>query len=349
MTGKQTHLAARLTIAVLVAASATIGAASLSSAAPSKQEVERAQAQLDTLNRQLDLMVEQYNQAQIRLQEVQARLADVRAQADRARATADRAIASLNANAGRAYRGVGSQIASLFESSSIADFSDRLEFIGSMAQSQSDLAVTAETARQQAAWSAQELAATADERRAIVKSIASKKAQIEDRVSQARSLYETLNRKYHEALQAAAAAAAAASSSSGGSSGGYSTGAIPPPPSVSGGVSAVIQAAYSVIGTPYQFGGASPETGFDCSGFTMWAWAHAGVYLPHSSAGQYASLPHVAREDLQPGDLVFFYSPISHVGMYVGGGRMIHAPHTGSVVSVVPIYWDSFAGAARPG
>ena len=59
----------------------------------------------------------------------------------------------------------------------------------------------------------------------------------------------------------------------------------------------------------------------------MWAWSHAGVYLPHSSAAQYASLPHVAQSDLQPGDLVFFYSPISHVGMYVGGGSMIHSPH----------------------
>ena len=348
MTGKQTHFGARLTIAVLVATSATIGAASLSSAAPSREEVQRAQAQLDALNRQLDLMVEEYNQAQIRLQEVQARLADVRGQADRARAAADRAIASLNADAGRAYRGVGSQIASLFESSSIADFSDRLEFIGNIAQSQSDLAVKAETARQQAAWSAQELAATADERRAIVQSIASKKAQIEGRVSEARGLYETLNRKYHEALQAAAAAAAASRSSSVGSTtpGG---GPIPPPPSVSGSVGAVLQAAYSMIGTPYQFGGTSPETGFDCSGFTMWAWSQGGVYLPHSSAAQYAALPHVAREDLQPGDLVFFYSPISHVGIYVGGGSMIHSPHSGSVVSVVAIYWDSFVGAARPG
>ena len=104
-----------------------------------------------------------------------------------------------------------------------------------------------------------------------------------------------------------------------------------------------------MIGTPYQYGGSSPETGFDCSGFTMWAWSHAGVYLPHSSAAQYASLPHVAQSDLQPGDLVFFYSPISHVGIYVGGGSMIHSPTTGDVVSVVPIYWDSFVGAARPG
>jgi cell wall-associated NlpC family hydrolase len=124
---------------------------------------------------------------------------------------------------------------------------------------------------------------------------------------------------------------------------------IPPPPAPNSNVAAVLQAAYSVIGTPYQYGGTSPETGFDCSGFTMWAWAHAGVYLPHSSASQYASLPHVAQSDLQAGDLLFFYSPISHVGMYVGGGQMIHSPTTGSVVSVVSVYWDSFVGAARPG
>ena len=112
---------------------------------------------------------------------------------------------------------------------------------------------------------------------------------------------------------------------------------------------AVLGAAYSVIGTPYQWGGSSPSTGFDCSGFTMWAWSHAGVSLPHSSAAQYASLPHVAQADLQPGDLLFFYSPISHVGMYVGGGRMIHSSHPGTPVSVVAVYWQYFAGAARPG
>ena len=124
---------------------------------------------------------------------------------------------------------------------------------------------------------------------------------------------------------------------------------IPPPPAPNANVAAVLEAAYSAIGTPYQWGGASPETGFDCSGFTMWSWAHAGVSLPHSSAAQYGSLPHVAREDLQAGRSSFFYSPISHVAMYVGGGRMIHASHPGTTVSVVAVYWDSFSGAARPG
>ena len=108
MTGTRAHLVARLSLVVLLVSSATIGAATLSSAAPSREEVEQAQARLDTLNQELDQMVEQYNQARIRLQEVQARLADVRSQAQRAQATADRATNSLNANASRAYRGVGS-------------------------------------------------------------------------------------------------------------------------------------------------------------------------------------------------------------------------------------------------
>ena len=344
MTGRRALLVTRLSIAVLLVGSATIGAATLSSAAPSREEVQQARERLDSLNRDLDLMVEQYNQARLRLQEVQARLADVRAQAQRAQATADRAISSLNANAARAYRGVGSQIAELFDSASLADFSDRLEFIGSMAQADSDLAVEAETARQEARWTAEELKATAEERQGIVDALAAKQDQIESRVAEARDLYEELDRKYHEALAAQAAAQEASASTS-------SVGAspIPPPPAPNANVAAVLQAAYSMIGTPYQYGGSSPETGFDCSGFTMWAWSHAGVYLPHSSAAQYASLPHVAQSDLQPGDLVFFYSPISHVGMYVGGGSMIHSPQTGSVVSVVPIYWSSFVGAARPG
>jgi cell wall-associated NlpC family hydrolase len=64
---------------------------------------------------------------------------------------------------------------------------------------------------------------------------------------------------------------------------------------------------------------------------------------------QYSVLPHVDRSQLQPGDLLFFYSPIHHVGMYLGGGRMVHAPHTGAYVEVVDVYWQYYVGAARPG
>jgi cell wall-associated NlpC family hydrolase len=345
MTRRRTHPIARLTLATLVAAVATLGATTLSSAAPSRQEVEQAKERLDALNRELSLLVEEYNQEQLHLEAVQERLDEVQARAARARATAERATESLNRSAALAYRSVGSQFSALFDATSLADFSDRLEFIGSMAQADSDLAVQAELARQEARWTAEELEAVVGEQEDVLAELDAKQATIEERVQEARELYETLNRKYHEALQAAAAAEAArqqASASGGG-------GSIPPPPAPNANVAAVLEAAYSVLGTPYQWGGASPETGFDCSGFTAWAWSHAGVYLPHSSSAQYSSLPHVAREQLQPGDLVFFYDPVSHVGIYVGGGRMIDSPHTGTVVQVRPIYWDNFVGAARPG
>jgi cell wall-associated NlpC family hydrolase len=351
MTGRGRHVAARLAMAVLIASSAIIGAATISSAAPSREEVERAKARLDQLNQELSLLVERYNQAQIRLQEVQARLAGVRADAERAQAAADRAIASLNASAARAYTGVGSQIATLFEATSIADFSDRLEFIGSMAQADADLALGAELARQEARWTAEELAATVEERQDLLSQIGRDRGVIESRIDEARDLYDTLNREFQEALaaQQAAQEAAEEAAQNGGSGVVVDPGPTPNPPPVSGAAGAAIAAAYSVIGTPYVFGAADPNVGFDCSGLTMWAWAQAGVSLPHSSAAQYSSLPHVAQSDVQPGDLLFFYSPISHVGMYVGGGRMIHASHPGVPVQVVSVYWDSFVGAARPG
>lgn len=336
-TTTRSTLAVRFAIAALVVVSTSVLVPPLSSAAPSRQDVERAKAELDRLNARVSLLVEEYNQARMRLEAVQGRLADARSAAQRAQAEADRAVRSLNRNASIAYQGVGSQFAALLEAESLADFSARLEFIGSMAQSDSDLATQAEQAEQLARWSAEELRAALEEQQELVDKISAKESEIRDAAAEARSYYEELNREYREYLDRleAAKAPAAQSPSS-------------PPPSPNGGVQAVLNAAYSVIGTPYQWGGSSPETGFDCSGFTMWAWAHAGVSLPHSSAAQYSSLPHVDRADLQPGDLLFFYSPISHVSIYVGGNQMIHSPHTGSSVHVASVYWEHFVGAARP-
>jgi len=80
----------------------------------------------------------------------------------------------------------------------------------------------------------------------------------------------------------------------------------------------------------------------------MWAWGQAGVSLPHFAAAQYAMLPHVSRDELQPGDLVFFYSDLSHVGIYIGNGQFVHAPRTGDVVKISPLAGRNFVGAARP-
>jgi len=107
-----------------------------------------------------------------------------------------------------------------------------------------------------------------------------------------------------------------------------------------------LQAAISRLGYPYVWGAAGP-TSFDCSGLVMWAYQQVGISLPHFTVSQYNSGVHVSRSDLEPGDLVFFFPNISHVGMYIGNGMMIDAPNFGEDVKVQPIYWNEFVGAVR--
>jgi cell wall-associated NlpC family hydrolase len=102
------------------------------------------------------------------------------------------------------------------------------------------------------------------------------------------------------------------------------------------------------VGKAYVYGAAGPSA-FDCSGLTMMAWAQAGVSLPHSSSAQYSSGPHVAASDLRPGDLVFYYSPISHVGMYIGNGMIVNALNPGAGIRVSSLYSMPYVGAVRPG
>ncbi|MGI5349333.1 NlpC/P60 family protein [Streptomyces sp. CA-250714] len=105
--------------------------------------------------------------------------------------------------------------------------------------------------------------------------------------------------------------------------------------------------ARSAIGKPYVWGGTGPS-GYDCSGLTQAAWKAAGVSLPRTSYSQIHAGKRVSRGELAPGDLVFFYDSISHVGLYIGDGRMIHAPRPGTAVRVAPIDHMPFAGAIRP-
>jgi len=153
-------------------------------------------------------------------------------------------------------------------------------------------------------------------------------------------------RKMIDEQQAAAAAAAAASATAAGSGTAPPSNLPNPPASTLGGQAVAIAERY--LGVPYVWGGASPS-GFDCSGLVMYVYSQLGVSLPHNAAAQYYSLPHVSESDLQPGDLVFF-DGLNHVGIYIGGGSMIHAPHTGTVVQVASLsgyYAQNFAGAVR--
>ncbi|MEZ5350866.1 MAG: NlpC/P60 family protein [Microthrixaceae bacterium] len=98
----------------------------------------------------------------------------------------------------------------------------------------------------------------------------------------------------------------------------------------------------------YRYGGSSPSTGFDCSGLMMWSWAQVGVGLPRTSRAQFAATQRISMSQIQPGDLVFYGSPVYHVGMYVGGGMMIDSPRTGKPVSIRPVgYIGTVSGVGR--
>ena len=146
-----------------------------------------------------------------------------------------------------------------------------------------------------------------------------------------------------------AAATAAAAAASGGSSVSGTGGSIPVPPSSTlGGQAVAIAEQY--LGVPYVWGGASPS-GFDCSGLVMYVYGRLGVSLPHNAAAQYSMGTSVPRDALEPGDLVFF-DGLGHVGIYVGGGSFIHAPHTGTVVQISSLsgwYSSEYVGAKRIG
>jgi peptidoglycan DL-endopeptidase CwlO len=104
--------------------------------------------------------------------------------------------------------------------------------------------------------------------------------------------------------------------------------------------------ALSRIGDPYVWGAAGPST-FDCSGLVMWSYAHVGISLDHFTGDQWNEGEHIPRSELEPGDLVFFFPTISHVGMYIGNGLMVDAPTAGQDVQIQPVMWDAFVGAVR--
>ncbi|MBA9002806.1 C40 family peptidase [Thermomonospora cellulosilytica] len=125
------------------------------------------------------------------------------------------------------------------------------------------------------------------------------------------------------------------------------------PPNISvagsGKASGAVRAALTRVGMPYVYGAAGPNS-FDCSGLMLWAYKQVGISLPHYTGAQYNMGTRVSRDQLRPGDIVFFYEDLGHNGMYIGNGRMVHAPRSGKNVEVVNLagyWWGVYQGAVR--
>jgi cell wall-associated NlpC family hydrolase len=348
-------------VAVVFALPVFLSALSLTSlAAPSAEEVQAAKDKLAGLQHQFEVLAEQYNDAKYRLALIERKLDEAKEQRDAAESKARVAERRLATRAVEAYVGTGSQVDGLLGAENIAEFSDRLEFMGAVAEGDAAIAREASNARQEAEWAADRFAETQTERARQVASIEGQLGRLDSMIDEQAALYEELNQDRQEYLaylaaqraaleqaqQEAAQQEAPAETVADSSGSGYV------PPANASAAQTAVQAALSVVGTQYVWGSASPDVGFDCSGLTSWAWAQAGVYIPHSSAAQYSALPHVPLGSVQPGDLIFYYSPISHVALYIGGGQIVHARHPGpgGQVQVQSMYgYSTPVGAARPG
>jgi cell wall-associated NlpC family hydrolase len=171
--------------------------------------------------------------------------------------------------------------------------------------------------------------------------IEAKVAAQSDEVSRLRDQIEAAERRAAAAARRSAAASAVAAPSF------FSSSVAHPAPAPNGGAQAAVDAALSQVGKPYQWGAAGPDS-YDCSGLTLWSWAHGGVNLPHSSGAQYSATARVDQDHLAPGDLLFFGSPIHHVTIYIGNGQMVEAPYSGTTVRVTSISRSDYVGAGRP-
>ncbi len=174
--------------------------------------------------------------------------------------------------------------------------------------------------------------------------IAEHKAELDDRTQQAQDILDNLEAAERARLARLQAAAEPTFSAPTRSTPRAPVSNVP----ASGRAGVAVQTALDQIGDPYVYGAAGPDA-FDCSGLTMYAWRAAGVALSHSSSVQSTQGTPVSISSLMPGDLVFYYSPVSHVGMYIGGGRVVHAPHTGSTVQIVSLYSMPINHAQRVG
>jgi len=332
---------------------------------PDKTQLDAAREQLRSLEAEASVLVEEYNQVRLRLEQISDELERARARADELGGRAAEAQQALEDRAAVAYRiGPGEQLAVVLGSGSLSDMSDRMRFLSVIVEQNEAAALSADNASVMAERAQADLAHAQEDQRAEQRRLDEAKQLIEENIADRRALVQRYEIEYRAALEAArqrerkeAAEAIAnpeAPAEAGGDGGGGGDGetyAAPPPSSAA---ATAVKVALAQVGDEYEWGGAGPDE-FDCSGLTMYAWRKAGVSLPHSAAAQYASLPKVSRSQLQPGDLVFYGEGgggISHVAMYIGGGRIVHAYSEGTPVSIDSFssWWtEAYRGAARPG
>ena len=306
-----------------------------------KARLNEIMSELNSLDTRIEITDEQYNQASIRLQGIESKVNQTQAKLDVARIKLSRDKKVLNGRVKGIYKnGVMSVMDIVLSTKTFSEFLVGLDFVNRVGQNDAELVKTVKKAEKELAAAQADLKANYREQGRIVSTISQKKRQINKQIASKKSLVSGIEKdiKRLESQQRQSEISQMQSQGAPIDSGGIPTNAPR---------SGVVGIAMQQLGKPYSWGAAGPSS-FDCSGLMMYCYAQVGVSLPHSSGAQYGSGQSVGRASLKPGDLVFFGSPIHHVGMYIGGGSMIHAPSSGDVVKISPAFRGDYVGACRP-
>jgi cell wall-associated NlpC family hydrolase len=363
-----------LSLITLALAFVTVGSVMGPIASAPGAPIDDKQAEAASLEQQInangihiDALNEQINSAQIQLDAANATIAQADAQVAAAKSKTRSLRNALAERAASVYRQSGTNGVADLDAQSATELATREQYttlaadrdhqlVAQLAAAREDLAArkaTAEDARASAAKTEQQIQSAKDDIVAGDKKQRDLLSQVKGEIAVLVAQQEA-DRVARETAAAqarmATATTQAPATNNGGGGGTVSRGdtsadttprAVPAP---SGGAATAIAYAQAQLGKPYCYAGVGPDC-YDCSGLTMMAWGQAGVGMPHGSTEQYNMFPHVPLSQAQPGDLIVWDG---HVGLYIGGGMMIHAPHTGTVVQVAPIYGTPW-GAARPG
>jgi len=286
----------------------------------------------------LEAVTERYNTAKVQLDADQAA-------AKAAAATLQKAQAQLAA-AQQQVRGIarasftGSDLSSfqaLLTSDSAHDFVDKVSTIQMVAGHQTDVLNQAVTAGKTAAQAQAAAAKAASDAKARFDTVAAEQAKLQAQIADFQKQFNQLSAQEQRAAMAAAESAGGSqAAASRDERAPIATATIGPVVASSQAAQIAVSTALAQRGKPYVWAAAGPGS-FDCSGLILYAYRAAGIGLPHSSSMQAQMGRAVSRADLQPGDLVAYYSPVSHIAMYVGNGLVVHAPTPGDVVKVAPI------------
>jgi peptidoglycan DL-endopeptidase CwlO len=316
----------RITLTVLAAVCAVLALSTVAHAAPDPASVE---AQIDKAWNDLEPIIEQYNKVHGDLQANKAKAADLQQKIQPLHLQVDLAMSKVSAMAVTAYKGgQASTLNALLVTGTPTTLADRLTMLDMLARDHRAQVSDVAAARDRYAADKKVLDNLIGEQARQDAELGAKKTQIEAQLADLQKLRQQIGGTATMSFKPVACP----------------VDYLPGP----GGTAA--KKACSLIGKPYIWAAAGPD-GYDCSGLTLTAWAAAGVSLRHYTKWQWQDTTLVSRADLRPGDLVFFFSDLHHMGLYVGGGWMVHAPQTGDHVRMAKIDspYRPIAGYRRPG